>query len=479
MTVNSKPARRVPRSLVIAAMMAVDALIIFDAFAVAYLLRFRFYFLAYSYFQPAPVDEYLRAIVVVAYFWILLFFVFGLYDFDRHRSAVDTVSLVVKAVTFGTLIILSLTYFYREFSFSRLVCVYAWVISIVLFSAFRIAVGLFRADWYRSGKSRKRIALVGSRSLARFLVEKTASQPELGYSVVGVVDSEPPPSPMPECAYFGKIGDLDRIIVENELDGVFIAHPTLGHYDLLEVIHVCEQRGVSIRMVPATYDLLVNYSDLEEVDGLPLVKVNEQSYHGVQDVVKRCLDVTVSLTLLVVTLPFWILVAVAIRAQDGGPVFFRQTRVGKDGRTFRMWKFRTMVMNAETLLAGLVDVTALDEPVYKLSDDPRVTPVGRLLRRASLDELPQLINVLLGEMSLVGPRPEEESLVARYNVWQRRRLKALPGITGLQQVKCRGSVSLSERVRWDMLYVRKRSTLLDLWILASTVWVVLRGRGAR
>lgn len=471
-----------PRSfswhLCLLAMIAVDALIIFDAFSVAYLLRFKYHLLALDHFEPAAVDEYFKAMVVVAYFWILLFYIFGLYDLSRHRSTIDIFHLVVKAVTFGTLIILSLTYFYREFSFSRLVCVYAWVLSVVLFSLFRISVQLVRTEYFRRGRHHRNVIIVGSRTLARFLVDKIRKQPELGYRIVGIVDSAVPTGDLSGGPFLGTTSQLPHLLESHDVDGVLIAHPALGQFELLEIIQACERHGTGIRMVPPTFDLLVNYRDFEEVDGMPLVRVNEQEYRRVDDQVKRAMDLVFGCMLLVATLPLWLILAILIKIEDGGPVFFRQSRVGQDGRLFRMWKFRTMVVDAERQLSELVEVEALTEPVFKIESDPRVTRIGGFLRRASLDELPQLLNVIVGEMSLVGPRPEEERLVRLYNVRERRRLKARPGITGLQQVTCRAHQSLRERLKWDVLYLRKRSVMLDLWILVKTIGVVISGKGA-
>jgi exopolysaccharide biosynthesis polyprenyl glycosylphosphotransferase len=320
--------------------------------------------------------------------------------------------------------------------------------------------------------------LIGARSLAAFLVEKIDGRPELGYRVVGTLDDDPPVRSL-ATKVLGPVSDLKRVLGEQAVDRVFIAHPVLGHHQLLQVIHTCESMGVALSMVPATYDLLINHRDFEEIDGVPLVAVNEQEARRWYDLAKRAMDLALSAAGIVVLVPVWALVSLLNRLEDGGPAIFAQRRVGKDGRVFQMLKFRTMVVNAEALLPELVDLHGLSEPVFKLEADPRVTRVGRLLRRSSLDELPQLINVLRGDMSLVGPRPEEEQVVERYGVWERRRLKVKPGLTGLQQVECRGSVSFKERLRWDVLYLRKQSVLLDVWILLKTVYVVLVGRGAR
>jgi exopolysaccharide biosynthesis polyprenyl glycosylphosphotransferase len=469
-----RPSRSLLTGLAVA---AVDCLIIFDAFSLAYLLRFEWQ-IAWSYSPPAPPQEYAKAMVVVAYFWLLLFKIHGLYDFSRTRSSIDTVHLILKAISFGTLIILSLSYFYREFSFSRLVCVYAWAIAFLLFAAFRLSLDRVRAELYREGGHVRRVLVIGGRSLAAFLAEKLRSAPELGYRLVGVLEDERPVAAL-EGKVLGPIGELERLIREEAIDRVFIANPVLGHLHLLRVIDVCERLDVRLSMVPPTYDLLVNYRDFEEIDGVPLVTINEQEVRRFYLLIKRGLDLALAAAGVVLLAPVWALAALLIRLEDGGPALFTQRRVGKDGRPFQMLKFRTMMVNAEALLPQLVDLDALSEPVFKLEADPRVTRVGRLLRRMSLDELPQLLNVLRGEMSLVGPRPEEESIVRRYGIWERRRLKVTPGITGLQQVECRGSPSLKERVRWDVIYLRKQSLLLDLWILLKTPWVVGTGRGAR
>jgi len=193
--------------------------------------------------------------------------------------------------------------------------------------------------------------------------------------------------------------------------------------------------------------------------------------------VKRVIDVALSLTLLVLGFPVWCLIALLIKVSDKGPVFFIQERVGLHGIPFRMYKFRSMVADADKKLDEVVDVESLDEPVFKLQNDPRVTRIGRFLRNTSLDEIPQLLNVLKGEMSLVGPRPEEKTLVERYTALQRRRLKAKPGITGLQQVVNRGVPSLSARIKLDLIYMKQQGLLIDLYILFRTVFVVMKRVG--
>ncbi len=210
---------------------------------------------------------------------------------------------------------------------------------------------------------------------------------------------------------------------------------------------------------------------------VPLIRLEDASVHCGYSATKRMMDMTLSLWGIVVGLPIWLAIAAAIKWTSKGPVFFKQTRIGLHGKPFKMYKFRSMVCDAEDRLKELVDVESLREPVFKIKKDPRVTAIGRLLRRTSLDEIPQLLNVLIGNMSLVGPRPEEERVVALYNTNQRRRLKTKPGLTGLQQVECRGIQSLQRRITYDLLYMKHQNILVDIYILLKTVVVVLRGSG--
>ena len=441
-----------------------DVLCVADAVAIGYGLRFHCSWWPQPAVPIAPVDAYLSAGVIATYVAILCMHVFGLYDRRGTRSSIDSLDLLCRSGLTAGLLLLSITYFYREFEYSRLAALYTAVSGFTLLGVFRVSWVSYCATRRESGFGTRRVLVVGGEREAAKLAEKIEHSPGFGYRLAGVADADAPVAPLLE---------------EGDVEEVLIGDPALPQERLLRWIEVCEQRGIPIRMVPATYDLLVDARDFAEVGGMPLVTVNERRARPLRAILKRALDLTVSLLLIVAFAPFAAMVAVAIRLDSNGPVFYRQQRVGRDGVGFDMIKFRTMVANAEDLLPAMVDFDKLDEPVFKLERDPRVTAVGRWLRRFSVDEVPQLWNVVRGEMSLVGPRPEESRLVERYDVWERRRLKLLPGITGLQQIHCRGSQSLAERVRWDVLYLRKESFLLDLWILARTIHVVLTGKGAR
>ena len=252
-----------------------------------------------------------------------------------------------------------------------------------------------------------------------------------------------------------------------------------GHEEsarLIEIMNFCEANDISLCTLPNVFSVAVSQKEVGTFSGVPVVMLRDASLHRGYAAVKRVMDIVIALTMLIPGLPLWAFIAFWIRLTSKGPILFTQVRSGLHGRRFKMYKFRSMVADAEEQLKDLVDIDKLDVPGFKLKGDPRVTPVGRFLRRASLDEIPQLINVLKGEMSVVGPRPEMPELVERYNPWQRRRLKAKPGITGYQQVMARGQ-PLAGLIEYDLIYLKHQSLLLDIYILFKTVIVVLRGSG--
>ncbi len=222
--------------------------------------------------------------------------------------------------------------------------------------------------------------------------------------------------------------------------------------------------------IPLSQDKAIGFSNV------PVTRQNEDLYPE-YSFIKRVADITGAVLGILLSLPLWIFIAILIKMTSKGPVFFIQTRAGQNGKPFKMYKFRSMVVDAEDRLNELIDIDNLEEPVFKIKNDPRVTLAGRFLRRTSLDELPQVINVLKGEMSLVGPRPEEVRIVEKYSAYQRLRLKAKPGISGYQQIMNRGEASFSKRLEYDLVYLEKQNVIMDLHILFMTVFVVFSGKG--
>ena len=263
------------------------------------------------------------------------------------------------------------------------------------------------------------------------------------------------------------------------VDGVVFCTPHDWMVDIQPLLSVCEEMGVTIKIMADFFELPASQMVLEDIDGVPILRYQTTPARLVELMLKRLMDICVSGLLLFLMAPLFMAVAILIKVTMPGPVFFSQKRVGLNGRRFRMWKFRSMVVDAEARKAALAKANEMAGPVFKISNDPRITQLGKLLRRTSIDELPQLWNVLVGDMSLVGPRPPLPKEVNQYERWQLRRLSMRPGLTCIWQVSGRNEVSFHEWMEMDLRYIDTWSFVNDLTILARTVPVVITGRGAR
>ncbi len=358
-----------------------------------------------------------------------------------------------------------------------------WVISSLALVASRLLLQYWLAVVRRHGRNLRYMLILGTNERAIEFARKIKAAPERGYELLGFVDEAWPGLSefhatgfKLSCDYAG----LAEFLRRNVVDEVAIYLPLRSFYEhSSQVASLCEQHGMVMRFASDIFGLKTARSRAEEFDGDHHIA----AYTGVRDgwplVVKRILDIVISSALLIVLAPLFLIVSALIRFTSNGPIFFRQERLGVNKRRFRIYKFRTMVSNAEELLEALEDQNEASGPVFKIMDDPRITTVGRFLRRTSIDELPQLINVLTGDMSLVGPRPLPVRDYQGFNQdWQRRRFSVRPGITCLWQVNGRSSIPFEQWMRLDLQYMDEWSLWLDLKILARTIPAVLKGSGA-
>jgi exopolysaccharide biosynthesis polyprenyl glycosylphosphotransferase len=278
--------------------------------------------------------------------------------------------------------------------------------------------------------------------------------------------------------HLGRATDLGAVVRAERVDEVFIALPSASHEQIMRLVATCRERAVRFKLAPDLFELTFDQVQIDEVNGVPLLGLRPSAISGWDAIVKRGVDLLISVVVLVLGAPFFALIALAIKLDSRGPVLFHQLRVGKDQRPFVCYKFRTMCADAEQRQRDLWHQNEADGPLFKMRDDPRQTRVGRFLRRTSLDELAQVLNVLRGEMSWVGPRPPVPAEVARYEEWHRQRLLVLPGLTGLWQVSGRSDLTFDEMVLLDLYYAEHWSLWLDLRILLRTVPAVIMGRGA-
>ncbi len=343
-----------------------------------------------------------------------------------------------------------------------------------------VARGLARAALHRRPDLRQRTLIVGSGVIATDLVDKLRTQAHFGLEPIGFVDDDPHPLHAASLPCLGRLEHLPSVIDHQGVDRVIIAFSRASHAYLLGSIRACRERRVAVDIVPRLFEFLDGSSGLTQIGGVPLLTISVPELSRASRAAKRALDLALAGGALLALSPLLALVAVAIKLDSRGPVLFKQVRLGRGGRPFEVFKFRSMLADAEARKAELQALNeAGDDVMFKIRRDPRITRVGGVIRRASIDELPQLINVVRGEMSLVGPRPlipvEAEALAED---WQAKRLDLLPGITGPWQVSGRSDVTVHEMARMDYAYVAGWSLARDVEILAATVPAVLAARGA-
>jgi exopolysaccharide biosynthesis polyprenyl glycosylphosphotransferase len=412
--------------------------------------------------------------------WILVAKIDNLYDRDSRRIRHSTLDelpelLATAAITIAAAwAITGLLDAHLTSSVMVVIGTVAFFVAIVLRSLVR---------WlYREVAPPERTLVVGSGPKARLVSNRLIVQGGDHLELVGYVgESEGGDVSGPASAgarYFGDPGELAAIAAEQRVNRVVIADDELSSRAVGGIIAACRSARVSVTMVPANQTVLGPGTELNRIAEVPMLDFQFGDPPRSTMAIKRAMDLTVSLSMLTLAAPFLALAAAMIRLDSPGPVLFRQVRVGRNGTHFTMYKLRTMIADAEEQLDSLIDLDALDEPAFKIANDPRVTRIGRLLRRSSFDEVPQFINVLKGDMSLVGPRPEEEAVVALYDERQRQRLRVKPGLTGPMQVAGRGGLTFEERLALERDYVDNLTITGDIKILLRTPRAVIRGDGA-
>jgi exopolysaccharide biosynthesis polyprenyl glycosylphosphotransferase len=402
--------------------------------------------------------------------------IFQLYKLDQDRYPFDVLYNSVWAITIAWLfyfliLLASRTYLFPTANVSRGLLVHNWIWTILLISGWRI---LYYRIERNQGAFISRVAIIGMGRVGKEIMQELNTYSHYEHQVVGFIDAEIAFSfEKLELPVLGKITDLGKLIDQYNITEVIIAISGVTPAELLKIINQCHDGNTRIKILPSLYEVTVGRIALQETAGIPLIELRAQPISGIHLFLKRMIDLILSLCGLIIFLPIFIIVAMAIKLTSlGGPVLYRQQRVGKGGRLFMLYKFRTMVPNAE----------ALTGPVLATEHDMRVTKVGMILRKTRLDELLQLFNVLKGDMSLVGPRPERPEFVTKFEklepFYERRHL-VYPGVTGLAQIHGRYDSSVENKLRYDLAYVYNISLMLDLKILFSTLWVVLSGKGAR
>jgi len=453
-----------------------DALLGLTAFVVAYALRFHTGLIPVTKGVP-PLRQYVNVLPFILILVPLAFQLQGLYRLRRGRSRVDDFFAVfvgsILAVVFGIIATLYVqTYFATNaakeqglFEVSQVVWGLFLVLNVLLTFASRELVREVLERRWRAGIGLKRILIAGSGELGRLVADKILEHRELGYQIVGFVDDKAGGDHLGYrgLPLLGAIDEASEIAARESVDHLYVALPPEQHVQMLELIDSTSREMVDVKVVPDLLQVIALRARLEDLDGVPVININDVPLQGFNSVVKRLFDVAIStLALVVLAIPLAVIAAL-VKLTSRGPVFYRQERMGLDGHPFMIHKFRSMYEDAE----------AETGPVFASEDDPRRTPLGRILRRSNIDELPQFWNVLKGEMSLVGPRPERPLFVAQFKhkiPQYMLRHKVKSGITGWAQVNgWRGNTSIEKRIEYDLYYIENWSVRLDLKIMWLTV----------
>ncbi len=448
--------------------------------------------------SPEFVATYLHLMPLVVGSWLVIHKMCGCYG-AKLRGFEEAVALF-KATLYGTLFLLAMYGLARGFEFSRAVLVFYAPLAFVITKSVRPGVRRLRARILRRTDSMIRLVVVTNGEVGEKLAREIRAR-DIGYDLRGVLVSSTMPAETRALiekrnSVVGDDRDLDRLIGEQDLDEVWIALEGERRERVKDLVDVCLRRKISFKIVPDVYELMLDWVKLDSLGGVPLIGMRRSNITGLNVLLKRVMDVAVGAVCLAIFALPMLVIAVAIKLTSRGPVLFLQKRIGQNGRKFVFLKFRSMYPKikrkehkafteawiqgggapAGSAAAAAAAETATEKQVFKMTRDPRITPIGRFIRKYSLDELPQFLNVLKGDMSVIGPRPGLAYELEKYSDWHRRRLEVKPGITGLWQVSGRNLLSFDEMVKLDIHYIENWSLLQDVRILFKTVWVMFFGK---
>lgn len=402
----------------------------------------------------------------------------NLFITDRSLSILKETWKVFNALLFASVPTAGAIFMLKFEVYSRLVFISSFITAFVLLSMWRVGKRVYIRHRLEKGLGLIRVLIIGSGPVAESVLDEIKKHPYLGFEVVGILSQERlKGEEIYGVKILGDYSDFEQVVRKYYVDEVFIS-VNLPHGELERFVVWGRRLGCGIKVVPEGFEYIYGDFNTYNLGYLHFLEYTFKGLHGTDLFIKRFIDVVGSFLLLIIFSPFFIIFPLLIKFSDGGSAFYVSKRVGRKGRIFNFYKFRSMIEGADEMKEVLRDRSVVDGPVFKMVDDPRVTRIGRFMRRWSIDELPQLWNVLKGDMSLVGPRPPTPDEVEKYDLWQLRRLEVKPGITCLWQVRGRSELSFYKWVKWDLWYIDNWSLWLDLKILLWTIPAVLKRRGA-
>ncbi len=457
-----------------------DIVLINLAFAFSYLARYEWQWLR-EISSPATYANYLPQQLLLNVLLVLTFTQARVWRRRRGEFWVDEVSRIIYATSSGIFLMGVVTFFVQPAPFSRLLLIWALVFIVVFISLARLVRRLILNLLYERGIAVDRVLVVSSGEVGRSVIRTLLARPDLGYKAIGYLHDGMRENNigLGRIPHLGKYTDLEKILAEYAgLHTVFIALPGEMNRAITNLLRVCHRHGVRPQVVPDLLQLSLNRVEFNNMAGIPTLGVRDVGISVWQRALKRAMDLLVIVILGIPILLLTAVITIAIKLDSPGPIIYAGERIGRGGKPFKMYKFRSMVIDADQQKNALKALNEADGPLFKMRNDPRLTRIGKWLRKTSLDELPQFYNVLLGTMSLVGPRPPLPEEVEEYKPWQRQRLSVIGGITGLWQVSGRSDLTFDELCLLDIYYIENWSLSLDIRIMLQTIPYTLFGRGA-
>ena len=470
------------KTLIRYSLVAADLMIILFSFGFAYWFRSSSPFFS----NAPPIQNFIE------YFWLCAvslpvfgFFIYleELYKSQRTLNFGILIWRLIKVILLVTIVLGTLIFIFKAKVYSRSLFGLFILFSFILLILERSSIKIVAHSIRRRGYNFRNILIIGINETADKLVKKIRNHPEWSFVMMGILgdmdDQRDTSGSVYGLPYLGSINELHTIIENNVIDEVIICAEKDDLSKLDHILHVCEEVGIRTHIVAQLFNLLIARAEFDYLEEIPLLTFSTTPGRELHLALKRLLDIFISLFVLIVSLPLFFLIAVLIKIDAKGPVLFKQTRIGLNGRQFVLLKFRSMILNAEEQIDQIKTLNEMQGPVFKSAKDPRITRMGKYLRKFSLDELPQFFNVLKGDMSIVGPRPPIPKEVQQYARWQRRRLSMKPGITCIWQISGRNEIDFEEWMKMDLQYIDNWSLALDLIILIKTIPAVLTAKGVK
>jgi len=464
-------------------LLPVDALMILAAFIAAYHIRSGA--IGFPVIYIWPFDQYFKFSLEMLPIWLVAFAFAGLYQTNRRRAIEFT--QIITGASLGAMAVVLWVFVFRSDFFSRLIVFYIWVLAIIFVEIGRAILELIESNMYLLGARKRNLVLIGKENPTTLhIINQVKSRPALGYQLYGFV-SEKKPEKI-GIKYLGRPEELEKLLKKN-VDEVIVTDTTIDNEKLFSYMRTCQEKNIVFKAVPAHAQVGVRSLQFDAFEGIPIIEFKGTPLDSWGIIFKRVFDIIGSIIALIILSPLIAIISILIKLTSKGPVIYRNIRIGNKGE-FETLKFRTMYIEyctgpqyggsrAEKFENHLIEKQNIKKgsAVYKIANDPRVTPIGRFLRKTSLDELPQFINVIIGNMSLVGPRPHQPKEVKNYTNEQRKLLLIKPGITGLAQISGRSDLTFDEEARLDIFYLENWSIWLDFYIILKTFSAVFRGKG--